>query len=61
MARRHVSVRLIAAILTLSLFAPTVSVSAQNAERPLITNDDVIQMVQADLSESLILSQIALF
>jgi len=59
MARRHVSVRLIAAILTLSLFAPTVSVSAQNAQPGPITNDDVIQMVQADLSENLILSQIA--
>jgi len=53
------TMRLLVAILTLSLFAPTVSVSAQNAERPTITNDDVIQMVTANLSESLILSQIA--
>jgi len=51
--------RLLVAILTLSLFAPTVSVSAQNAQPGPITNDDVIQMVQADLSENLILSQIA--
>jgi hypothetical protein len=53
------AMRLIVAILTLSLFAPTVSVSAQNAARPPLTNDDVIQMVTANLSESLILSQIA--
>jgi hypothetical protein len=59
MIRRRTSVPLLVAILTLSLFAPTVSVSAQNAARPTITNDDVIQMVTANLSESLILSQIA--
>ena len=58
--RKHYpAMRLIVAILTLCLFAPTVSVSAQNAPRPPLTNDDVIQMVTANLSESLILSQIA--
>ena len=58
--RKHYpTMRLIVAILTLCLFAPTVSVSAQDAPRPPLTNDDVIQMVTANLSESLILSQIA--
>ena len=36
------AMRLSVAILTLSLFAPTVSVSAQNAARPPLTNDGVI-------------------
>jgi hypothetical protein len=63
------AMRLIGAILTLSLFAPTVlvysgcvsasrEVSAQNAAPPALTNDDVIQMVKANLSQSLILNQI---
>ena len=57
--KQTTAVRLVVALLTFSLLAPIVSVSAQNAERPPLTNDDVIQMVTGNLSESLILSQIA--
>ena len=50
--------RLTVWIVTACVFASSVGVSAQNTARPTLTNDDVIQMVTASLSESLILSQI---
>ena len=48
---------LLSAVL-LSTGCSLISVSAPSAERPPLTNDDIIQMVQGNLSESLILSQI---
>ena len=59
MRKNPLPMRLVVAILTFSLLAPTVNLSAQTAARPPLRNDDVIQMATANLSESLILSQIA--
>ena len=52
------AMRLVATIVTVCVFASSVSVSAQSVARLPLTNDDVIQMVKANLSENLILSQI---
>jgi len=52
------AMRLVATIVTVCVFASSVSVSAQGVARLPLTNDDVIQMVKANLSENLILSQI---
>ena len=56
--KQPLAMRFAATIVAVCILASSVSVGAQTQTRPPLTNDDVIQMVKANLSESLILSQI---